>query len=179
MVTNKCLKILSRGGIIIYPTDTVYGIGCDATNINSILKINKIKKREPNTPLICLMDSLEMVKKYVSNVPDISLDYLLKSDDPTTVIFSKSKNLESYPESIAVRIPKNKICLQLIQNLKKPITSTSANFTGKKVPKYFEQIDKDLLDLVNYSINFDNNQQNKSSRIISIDDNSNVKIIRN
>ena len=57
MVTNKCLKILSRGGIIIYPTDTVYGIGCDATNINSILKINKIKKREPNTPLICLMDS--------------------------------------------------------------------------------------------------------------------------
>ena len=120
-----------------------------------------------------------MVKKYVSNVPDISLDYLLNSDDPTTVIFSKSKNLESYPESIAVRIPKNKICLQLIQNLKKPITSTSANFTGKKVPKYFEQIDKDLLDLVNYSINFDNNQQNKSSRIISIDDNSNVKIIRN
>ena len=65
MVTNKCLKILSRGGIIIYPTDTVYGIGCDATNINSILKINKIKKREPNTPLICLMDGLEMVKKYV------------------------------------------------------------------------------------------------------------------
>ena len=111
MVTNKCLKILSRGGIIIYPTDTVYGIGCDATNINSILKINKIKKREPNTPLICLMDGLEMVKKYVSNVPDISLDYLLNSDDPTTVIFSKSKNLESYPESIAVRIPKNKICL--------------------------------------------------------------------
>ena len=84
-----------------------------------------------------LMDGLEMVKKYVSNVPDISLDYLLNSDDPTTVIFSKSKNLESYPESIAIRIPKNKICLQLIQNLKKPITSTSANFTGKKVPKYF------------------------------------------
>ena len=95
MVTNKCLKILSRGGIIIYPTDTVYGIGCDATNINSILKINKIKKREPNTPLICLMDGLEMVKKYVSNVPDISLDYLLNSGEPTTVIFSKSKNLES------------------------------------------------------------------------------------
>ena len=169
MVTNKCLKILSAGGIIIYPTDTVYGIGCDATNINSILKINKIKKREPDTPLICLMDSLEMVKKYVSNVPDISLDYLLNSDDPTTVIFSKSKNLESYPESIAVRIPKNKICLQLIQNLKKPITSTSANFTGKKVPKYFEQIDKDLLGLVNYSINFDNNQQNNINNLFSIE----------
>ena len=179
MVTNKCLKILSRGGIIIYPTDTIYGIGCDATNINSILKINKIKKRNPNTPLICLMNSLEMVKEYVSNVPDISLDYLLKSDEPTTVIFSKSKNLASYPKSIAVRIPKNKICLQLIQSLKKPVTSTSANFTGEKVPKYFEQIDKNLLALVNYSINFDNNQQNKSSRIVSIDDNSNVKIIRN
>jgi len=179
MVTNKCLKILSSGGIIIYPTDTVYGIGCDATNINSILKINKIKKREPYTPLICLMDSLEMVKKYVSNVPDKSLDYLLNSSEPTTVIFSKSKNLESHPKSIAVRIPKNKICLQLIQKLKKPITSTSANFTGEKVPKYFEQIDKNLLDLVNYSINFDNNQQNKSSRIISIDGNSKVKIIRN
>ena len=98
----------------------------------------------------------------------------------------KNKNLhilsvltEEYNLFLDIGIPKNKICLQLIQNLKKPITSTSANFTGKKVPKYFEQIDKDLLDLVNYSINFDNNQQNKSSRIVSIDDNSNVKIIRN
>ena len=178
MVTNKYSKILSSGGIIIYPTDTVYGIGCDATNINSISKINKIKNRESNKPLICLMDSLEMVKKYVAYVPDISLDYLLNSYEPTTVVFSKSKNLESYPKNIAIRIPKNKICLQLIKNLKKPITSTSANFTGEKAPKYFKQINKDLLDLVSCSINFDNDQQNKSSRIISIDDKSNVKIIR-
>ena len=119
-----------------------------------------------------------MVKKYVAYVPDISLDYLLNSYEPTTVVFSKSKNLESYPKNIAIRIPKNKICLQLIKNLKKPITSTSANFTGEKAPKYFKQINKDLLGLVSCSINFDNDQQNKSSRIISIDDKSNVKIIR-
>ncbi|MBD41424.1 MAG: threonylcarbamoyl-AMP synthase [Flavobacteriaceae bacterium] len=178
MVTKKCLEILSSGGIIIYPTDTVYGIGCDATNLNSILKINEIKNRESNTPLICLMNGIEMVKNYVTNLSDISKKYLLDSDEPTTVIFKKSKNLDSYPGSIAVRIPKNKICLQLISKLKRPITSTSANFSGKKIPKYFNEIDKDLLRLVDYSINFDKNQQNKASRIVIIDKMSNVKVIR-
>ena len=178
MVTKKCLEILSSGGIIIYPTDTVYGIGCDATNLNSILKINEIKNRKSDTPLICLMNGLEMVKNYVTNLPDISVKYLLDSNEPTTVIFNKSKNIDSYPKSIAVRIPKNKICLQLINKLKKPITSTSANFSGEKIPKYFKEIDKDLLKLVDYSINFDENQQNKASRIVSIDEMSNVKLIR-
>lgn len=178
MITKKCLKILSTGGIIIYPTDTVYGIGCDATNLNSILKINEIKNRKSNNPLICLMNSLEMVKNYVTNVPDISVRYLLNSNEPTTVIFPKSKNIDSYPKSIAIRIPKNKICLQLINKLKKPITSTSANFSGKKIPKYFKEIDKDLLKLIDYSINFDKNQQNKASKIVSIDEMSNVKVIR-
>ena len=105
-----------------------------------------------------------MVKNYVTNLPDISVNYLLDSDDPTTVIFTKSKNIDSYPKSIAVRIPKNNICIELIDKLKKPITSTSANFAGEKVPKYFKEIDKDLLELVDYSINFDKNQQNKASR---------------
>ena len=178
MVTKKCLEILSSGGIIIYPTDTVYGIGCDATNLNSILKINEFKNRKTNTPLICLMNGIEMVKNYDTNLPDISEKYLLESDEPTTVIFKKSKNIDSYPESIAVRIPKNEICLQLITKLKKPITSTSANFSGEKIPKYFNEIDKDLLKLVDYSINFDKNQQNKASRIVSIDEMSNVKVIR-
>ena len=178
MVTKKCLEILSSGGVIIYPTDTVYGIGCDATNLNSILKVNEIKNRKSDTPLICLMNSMEMVKNYVTNLPDISEKYLLDSIEPTTVIFKKSKNIDSYPTSIAVRIPKNKICLQLIDKLKKPITSTSANFSGEKIPKYFKEINKDLLKLVDYSINFDKNQQNKASRIVSIDKMSNVKIIR-
>ena len=178
MVTKKCLEILSSGGVIIYPTDTVYGIGCDATNLNSISKINEIKNRKSNTPLICLMNGLEMVKNYVTDLPDVSEKYLLDPNEPTTVIFNKSKNIDSYPTSIAVRIPKNKICLQLINKLKKPITSTSANFSGEKIPKYFKEIDKDLLKLVDYSINFDENQQNKASRIVSIDEMSNVKVIR-
>ena len=76
MVTKKCLEILSSGGVIIYPTDTVYGIGCDATNLNSILKVNEIKNRKSDTPLICLMNSMEMVKNYVTNLPDISEKYL-------------------------------------------------------------------------------------------------------
>ena len=178
MVTKKCLEILSSGGVIIYPTDTVYGIGCDATNLNSILKVNEIKNRKSDTPLICLMNSMEMVKNYVTNLPDISEKYLLDCIEPTTVIFSESKNIDSYQKSIAIRIPKNKLCLQLINNLKKPITSTSANFSGEKIPKYFKEINKDLLKLVDYSINFDKNQQNKASRIVSIDKMSNVKVIR-
>ena len=93
MVTKKCLEILSSGGVIIYPTDTVYGIGCDATNLSSISKINKIKNRKSNTPLICLMNGLEMVKNYVTDLPDISEKYLLDQNEPTTVIFKKSKNI--------------------------------------------------------------------------------------
>ena len=76
MVTKKCLEILSSGGVIIYPTDTVYGIGCDATKLSSISKINEIKNRKSNTPLICLMNGLEMVKNYVTDLPDISEKYL-------------------------------------------------------------------------------------------------------
>ena len=93
MVTKKCLEILSSGGVIIYPTDTVYGIGCDATNLNSISKINEIKNRKSNTPLICLMNGLEMVKNYVTDLPEVSEKYLLDSNEPTTVIFKKSKNI--------------------------------------------------------------------------------------
>ena len=104
MVTKKCLEILSSGGVIIYPTDTVYGIGCDATNLNSISKINEIKNRKSNTPLICLMNGLEMVKNYVTDLPEVSEKYLLDSNEPTTVIFSESKNIDSYPKSIAIRI---------------------------------------------------------------------------
>ena len=89
MVTKKCLEILSSGGVIIYPTDTVYGIGCDATNLNSILKVNEIKNRKSDTPLICLMNSMEMVKNYVTNLPDISEKYLLDSIEPTTVILAR------------------------------------------------------------------------------------------
>ena len=126
MVTKKCLEILSSGGVIIYPTDTVYGIGCDATNLSSISKINEIKNRKSNTPLICLMNGLEMVKNYVADLPDVSEKYLLDPNEPTTVIFNKSKNIDSYPTSIAVRIPKNKICLQLINKLKKPISGLYA-----------------------------------------------------
>ena len=77
MVTKKCLEILSSGGVIIYPTDTVYGIGCDATNLNSISKINEIKNRKSNTPLICLMNGLEMVKNYVTDLSEVSEKFLL------------------------------------------------------------------------------------------------------
>jgi len=174
---EKCVKVLKCGGIILYPTDTIYGLGCDAYNLNAIRKINIIKGSDPRKPLIYLMNDLDMVKKYVETVPDFAVNFLLRKK-PTTLIFKNLKSTKLSSKSIAVRIPKNKFCLNIISRLNNPITSTSANITGLPFPKSFHEIDKIIIDKVDYFVKTDKVGKLKPSSIIEIMDNKSFEKIR-
>ena len=174
---EKCLKVIKSGGIILYPTDTIYGLGCDAYNLNSIRKINIIKGSDPEKPLIYLMNDLNMVKKYVENIPDFAVDFLLRKK-PTTLIFKNLKSTKLSGDSIAVRIPKNKFCLNIISRLNNPITSTSANITGLPFPKSIHEIDNIIIDQVDYFVKTDKVSKLNPSSIIEIKDNLSFEKIR-
>ena len=173
---EKCVKVIKSGGIILYPTDTIYGLGCDAYNLKAIRKINFIKGSDPDKPLIYLMNDLDMVKKYVENVPDFAVNFLLRKK-PTTLIFKNLKSTKLSSDSIAIRIPKNKFCLNIISRLNNPITSTSANITGLPFPKSIHDIDNIIIDQVDYFVKSDKVSKLKPSNIIEVKDNlSFVKI---
>ena len=169
---SKAIEHLNNGGIILYPCDTIWGIGCDATNQKAIDKIYYIKKRKPTSPLICLMSDFKMVEKYLSISSKIK-SFMKNQKRPTTVVFEKVKNLETYKNSIAVRIPNDQFCFGLISKFGKPITSTSVNFSGKKYPEYFKDIDQEILNQIDYAVNLRRNEKLiNPSKIIKIKNNS-------
>ena len=161
---NKECEIISRGGILLHKTDTIWGLACDALNLNSIHKIYRIKKRPSNKPLIILVNSLEMLQKYVYNVPKNITDKIKKFDKPSTIIYSNPKNLPQiliHNNSIAIRITKNKKCKEIINTIKNPIVSTSANISGEPFPKKFSEINSLIKKSVDYIIK-EKNEDNKS-----------------
>lgn len=180
---NNTIKTLKKGGVIVYPTDTVWGIGCDATNYNAVQKIFKIKKRDKSKAMICLVNDINMLKQYVEYIPDAAKDILKHSQKPTTIIYDKPKhiaeNLISEENTLAFRIVKNKFCQNLIQTLNKPIVSTSANTSGKPTPITFKEIEKEILKGVDYVVNLNRNRKTLTpSSIIKLSNNGKVKVVR-
>ena len=166
----KTIECLKNGGIIIYPSDTIWAIGCDATNSKAINKIFKIKKRDSSSPLICLMENYQMLSKYV-NLTEKIKDFMHVQNKPTTIIFNKVKNLSFYKESIAVRIPNDDFCKKLLGEFNKPITSTSVNISGDKFPECFDEIKNEILNQIDYAVNLKRNKKLKTpSQIIKIDE---------
>jgi len=140
---EQCLKVLRNGGTILYPTDTIWGIGCDATNSKAVNKIYRLKKRVESKSLIILLDTPEKIKNYVTQVPEIALDLLENIDRPLTIIYPGAKNLAknviAEDNSIAIRIVKNEFCRKLIHEFDKPIVSSSANISGEPSPLVFKK----------------------------------------
>ena len=180
---SNALKKLDSGCTLLYPTDTVWGIGCDATNEIAVSKIYKIKNREESKSLIILVDSFEMLSNYVENISEKVKEILKKATKPTTIIYRNPKgiavNCIAKDNTIAIRIVQNDFCKELINKLGKPIVSTSANVSGKPTPKSFSEISTTILDSVDYIVNL---QQEKittaSSRILKITDDNKVEVIR-
>jgi len=184
------LKNLQKNGVILYPTDTVWGIGCDATDNIAVEKVFKIKQRTESKSLIILVDSLEMLRKYVDEVPDIMLKILESFHKPTTVIYKNPKpacqqgrglanNVIASDNTVAIRIVQDKFCKELIKQFGKPIVSTSANRSGKPTPKLFKEIELSILNVVDYVVNLRQNKKMDSpSTIIKIDDNGELRYIR-
>jgi L-threonylcarbamoyladenylate synthase len=151
---ESCLDTLATGGTLIYPTDTIWGIGCDSTVESAVEKIHRMKKRDHFQSMLILASDIQMVKNYVSQIPDEAVDLMTKSTGPVTLIYPNAKNLAgkliAKDGSIGIRIPSDEFCLELIRQLGKPIVSTSANFTGKPFPANFSEIDPELLKTADY-----------------------------
>jgi len=181
---RNCLDILHHGGIILYPTDTIWGIGCDATNASAVNKIYLIKKRIERKSLIILLDEAEKLRDYVTAVPDIAWDLLKGVDTPLTIIYPGAKNLASNvvagDNSIAIRVIRHEFCQRLIHDFGKPIVSTSANISGSNPPMVFKSISPEIISQVDYVVNFDHDklQEVKPSRIIKLNENGEFRIIR-
>lgn len=181
---KEAVSVLRSGGIILYPTDTVWGIGCDATNSEAVAKIYKLKQREDSKSMLVLVDQPGRISSYISDVPEIAWDLIELSDTPLTIIYSGAKNLASnlitQDGTIGIRVVKHDFCQRLVQRLGKPIVSTSANISGTTSPKGFYEIDdiiKNGVDLI-VSEEFDNPISDKPSSIISLGAKGEIKVIR-
>lgn len=180
---NNAISVLENGGIILYPTDTVWGVGCDATNEDAVRKVYALKQREDSKALICLVGNDAMLEKHITNVPDLAYDIMDVSEKPTTIIYDKplgiAKNLIADDNTIAIRVASDKFCQYLINKFKKPIVSTSANISGNATPKQFSHIEEAILKGVDYVVNLQQDKMMSTpSAIIKLGNDGTVKVIR-
>ncbi|MDO5977547.1 L-threonylcarbamoyladenylate synthase [Flavivirga spongiicola] len=180
---NNALQALREGRLILYPTDTVWGIGCDATNAAAVKKVYELKQREDSKALICLVADDRMLKKYIKKVPEVALNIIDISEKPTTIIYDDAQNvatnLIAEDGTIAIRIPDDEFCYQLSRKLNTAIVSTSANISGQATPKSFKEISQEVIKGVDYVVNLQREKScNKPSSIIKLSNSGIVKIIR-
>ena len=181
---KKAFEVLKSGGIILYPTDTIWGIGCDATNEKAVEKIYKIKKREDSKSMLVLMENPALLERYVTEVPEIAWDLIEIATTPLTIIFSKAKNLAknliAEDGSIGIRFTKEAFSSQLLQRFRRPLVSTSANISGEKSPAYFDEISEEIRNQVDYVVEYrqDDNTPSQPSSIIKLGVGGQIEIIR-
>lgn len=181
---KSALNVLLEGGVILYPTDTIWGLGCDATNQDAVAKIYKIKKRRENKSLIVLVNGFVMLERYVRHVPEAAAEILEVSDKPITIIYPEGKNLApgvcSEDGSVGVRIISDDFCNELITRFRKPVISTSANYSDTLSPLNFSEIEDEIIRSADYVVRYRQTDIIKKtpSSIIKVDDNGVIKIIR-
>ena len=181
---NKTLEFLRSGKIILYPTDTIWGIGCDATLARSIERIYQIKKRFESKSMIVLLDDAAKLSRYVEKVPALAYDMIERYNEPLTIIYSRAKNVAknviAEDGTLAIRIVRDEFCKQLIAALDKPIVSTSANVSGQPSPIMFSKISDEIRHSVDYIVNYNKEAviRTKASTIIRIHDNGEFEVIR-
>lgn len=177
-------RVLEEGGVIVYPTDTVWGLGCDALNSRAVDRVYKIKKRDEAKSLIVLLDKYEDLLKYVKKVPDITIDLISSIDKPVTVIYDNARNLPKNVHApdgtIAIRVVRDEFCQSVIRELGKPIISSSANISGEPTPLVFKQISADVINQADYVVKLFHDQfnQGKASTIIRLYEDGTYKVIR-
>ncbi len=183
-IMKEAIEVVEKGGVILYPTDTIWGIGCDATNKKAIQKVYSIKKRSQEKPLIILIDNINLLLNYVKDIPPIANKIIEMESSPVTIIYNNPINLPKIliqKNTIGARIVKNKQLNIFLNNLGKPLTSTSANISNEKNPLLFSEINNEIKEKVDYIFpeNFiKKNSTNKASKIIKIINNSTTEIIR-
>lgn len=181
---DSCIDILNKGGIILYPTDTIWGIGCDATNVKAVAKIYALKQREEKKSMIILLAEENEISFYAKTPSVIINDYLKKFTEPLTVIYPDAKslapNIIQEDCTIAIRIVRDTFCKELITAFGKPIVSTSANVSGEKSPAAFDAIDPKIKNGVDFIVKHrrEDHVTSKPSRIIKWEENDEITVIR-
>lgn len=181
---DKAVEILKEGGVIIYPTDTLWGIGCDATNAEAVEKIYKIKNSADKLSMLVLVRDIANVARYTGGVSDIAWELMEVAEEPLTMILPNAtgvaKNLIPEQGSIGIRVPKHEFCERLLKKLNRPLVSTSVNISGEAAAVDFKDISKDILSQVDLvvDISFEGKPTRKASSIISIDSQGIMNIIR-
>lgn len=181
---KKALAVLKNGGVILYPTDTIWGLGCDATNANAVKRIYEIKKRAETKSMILLVDMESRISTYVKEIPEQAWELIEYTEKPLTIIYDGARNLP--PEiiapdgSIAIRVTKDDFCKNLIGVLRKPLVSTSANISGENAPAIFQEVTEEIRASVDHIVNWrkDDRQRAQPSSIISLKKGGLIKVIR-
>ncbi|MFP4064118.1 MAG: L-threonylcarbamoyladenylate synthase [Bacteroidales bacterium] len=182
---NKVVDVLKGGGTILYPTDTIWGIGCDATNSRAVEKVYRIKERLLDKSLIILVSDLNMLQKYVKEVPEIVVELISSVSEPLTVIYPEAcnlpKNLMAQDGSIAIRIPNHQFCQKLLHAFGRPVTSTSANVSGAPNPHSYRVISQEIKKEVDFIVPLEQDtiSRPKPSSIVRIDETGEMHILRN
>jgi len=179
----KAFEIIKNGGIILYPTDTVWGIGCDATNPEAVTKIYQLKKRAETQSMICLMNGEKMMYNVFKDIPEVAWQILDLSENPTTLVLDNPRNvapnLIAPDKTLGIRLVKEPLCFKLMERMKKPLVSTSANLSGQPTPKSFKEISPEIIKGVDYVVNLHHEKiAGKPSTIIKLTSDAQVKVIR-
>ncbi|MGQ2982655.1 L-threonylcarbamoyladenylate synthase [Flavobacterium sp.] len=180
---HNAFEAIKNGGIILYPTDTVWGIGCDATNPEAVKKIYALKQREESKSMIVLMNSDRMMHNVFKEIPEVAWQILDLSEKPTTLILDNPRNVApniiAEDKTLGIRLVTEPFCFKLMERMKKPLVSTSANISGRPTPTSFKEIDHHILDGVDYVVNLHREKVSaKPSAIIKLGNNLQVKVIR-
>jgi L-threonylcarbamoyladenylate synthase len=181
---KNALKVIRDGGIILYPTDTIWGLGCDATSNEAVGKIFRIKSRSDSKSLIILVDSESMLERYVKEVPEIAYEIIEASITPITIIFPGARNLaplvSAADGSVGIRVCREDFCSELISRFRKPIVSTSANISGEISPSNFMGISGEIIKAVDYTVGYKREDRQKftPSPVIKVEPNGVITIIR-
>ena len=183
-IVAECVEVLRKGGTILYPTDTIWGIGCDATNTKAVEKVYRIKRRPEEKSSILLIDDDMKLFDYVENIPPIAIDLINSVRNPISIIYPKAKNLPenviAQDGSIAIRVVKNTFCKKLINLFGKPIVSTSANISGQPAPLTYNDIAKEIFNEIDYAVvrSMEESLEIKPSTLVRFDKNGEFEILR-
>jgi L-threonylcarbamoyladenylate synthase len=181
---NAAVEVLKQGGLILYPTDTVWGIGCDATNEAAVAKIYALKQSEDKHAMLVLCHSAEQIVRYVNRAPGIAFEVMELATSPLTLILEGAvgvaPNLIPETGTLGVRVPDHEFCQLLLRRFGRPIVSTSANISGEKTPKGLNEVVQEIVDGVDYVVNprFQGHPTGKPSSIIAFGEGGEVRVIR-
>ncbi len=181
---REAVNVLKRGGIILYPTDTVWGIGCDATNREAVKKIYALKQREESKSMLVLVDSEGMLDRTVRDIPDVAWQLIEAAVNPLTIIYDHpdgvAENLLAPDGSLGIRVTSERYSAELARRLRRPIVSTSANIAGKKTPAVFDEIADEIKEGCDYVAEYrrDDNSRHKPSNIIKVSEGGLINVIR-